>query len=79
MKKRLSCMILSLVLVLSLAVPAAFAANGDTYDAAKAYRGGDTVIYNGVEYTAKWYTQGEIPGEGFSAWERTRLTDADLK
>jgi len=41
-----------------------------TWDAAATYVGGDTVIYNGVEYTAKWWTQGERPDLG-GPWEAT--------
>lgn len=42
---------------------------GDTtWDEAAIYVGGDTVIYNGVEYTAKWWTQGNRPDLG-GPWE----------
>ena len=34
------------------------------------YVGGDKVTYNGVEYTAKWWTQGERPDLG-GPWEAT--------
>ena len=51
--------------------------NGDTttpptgdWDASVAYVGGDVVTYNGVEYKAKWWTQGERPDLG-GAWEAT--------
>lgn len=30
----------------------------------KVYVGGDVACYNGVSYTAKWWTQGETPGAG---------------
>ncbi|WP_425501859.1 lytic polysaccharide monooxygenase [Paraliobacillus salinarum] len=33
------------------------------WDATKAYLGGDEVTYNGNTYRAKWWTQGEVPGE----------------
>ncbi|WP_028865239.1 glycosyl hydrolase family 18 protein, partial [Psychromonas aquimarina] len=33
-----------------------------TWDADSIYNTGDTVIYNGVTYTAKWWTQGDVPG-----------------
>ncbi|WP_413113205.1 glycosyl hydrolase family 18 protein [Thaumasiovibrio sp. DFM-14] len=33
-----------------------------TWDPSKVYTAGDTVVHNGVEYTAKWWTQGEEPG-----------------
>ncbi|KLE17556.1 glycosyl hydrolase family 18 protein [Clostridium sp. C8] len=33
-----------------------------TYSPTKAYVAGDVVMYNGVKYRAKWWTQGETPG-----------------
>ncbi|PSU50676.1 chitinase, partial [Photobacterium aphoticum] len=33
------------------------------------YLAGDTVIYDGQTYTAKWWVQGQRPGES-AAWER---------
>ena len=43
--------------------------NGDTttpptgdWDTSVAYVGGYVVTYNGVEYKAKWWTQGNEPG-----------------
>ncbi|WP_087024569.1 glycosyl hydrolase family 18 protein [Thaumasiovibrio subtropicus] len=35
---------------------------GNAWDASKVYNSGDTVVYNGIEYKAKWWTQGEEPG-----------------
>ncbi|OAN11532.1 chitinase [Photobacterium jeanii] len=35
---------------------------GTTWDPNKVYLAGDTVTYNGVKYTAKWWTKGEQPG-----------------
>ncbi|XHF83365.1 glycosyl hydrolase family 18 protein [Vibrio sp. HN007] len=32
------------------------------WDAATPYKTGTTVVHNGVEYTAKWWTEGEEPG-----------------
>lgn len=32
------------------------------WSAAKVYRAGDRVLYEGLPYQAKWYTQGEVPG-----------------
>jgi chitinase len=32
------------------------------WTAAKIYIGGDRVLYNGVGYQAKWWTQGDVPG-----------------
>ena len=34
---------------------------GDTWDANKVYVGGNTVIYNGQKFSAKWWTQGDKP------------------
>lgn len=38
------------------------------WDKSKVYVAGDTVIYNGVEYTAKWWTCGDIP-DSSDAWK----------
>ncbi|KPH95671.1 chitinase [Pseudoalteromonas porphyrae] len=43
---------------------------GDTWDASKVYTGGDTVVFNGVTYKAKWWTQGNRPDLG-GVWEAT--------
>lgn len=43
----------------------------NTYDPTKTYNTGDIVIYNGVTYRCKWWTQGEIPGSNqWGAWEK---------
>lgn len=34
----------------------------DTWNKSKTYTNGDKVIFNGVEYTAKWWTRGDTPG-----------------
>lgn len=34
-----------------------------TWNSNQVYVGGDTVVYNGVEYTAKWWTRGETPSK----------------
>ncbi|MBB1423176.1 chitinase [Pseudoalteromonas sp. SG43-7] len=48
---------------------------GDTWDVSKVYVGGDTVVYNGVTYKAKWWTQGNRPDLG-GVWEAiTQPTD----
>ncbi|MGF1701145.1 glycosyl hydrolase family 18 protein [Photobacterium makurazakiensis] len=39
-----------------------------TWDADTIYNTGDTVVFDGVQYTAKWWTKGEQPGTS-SAWE----------
>ncbi|WP_195263910.1 glycosyl hydrolase family 18 protein [Clostridium sp. 1001275B_160808_H3] len=42
-----------------------------TYSPTKAYVAGDVVMYNGVKYRAKWWTQGETPGANqWGAWEK---------
>ncbi|MCW8328612.1 glycosyl hydrolase family 18 protein [Photobacterium sp. SDRW27] len=38
-----------------------------TWDPNKVYNTGDSVTYNGVKYTAKWWTKGEQPGSS-SVW-----------
>lgn len=44
------------------------------WDSAKVYLGGDMVSYNGREYKAKWWTQGETPGES-DVWEFVPASD----
>ncbi|MDD1792350.1 glycosyl hydrolase family 18 protein [Enterovibrio sp. ZSDZ42] len=39
-----------------------------SWDKDTIYNTGDKVTYNGVEYTAKWWTKGETPGSS-SVWE----------
>lgn len=39
-----------------------------TWNKDSVYNTGDTVVYNGVEYTAKWWTQGDVPGTA-DVWE----------
>ena len=41
---------------------------GDTYVSGKAYHRGDTVVFNGKTYRAKWWTRGENP-ETSQVWE----------
>ena len=41
---------------------------GDTYVSDKAYHRGDTVVFNGKTYKAKWWTRGENP-ETSQVWE----------
>ncbi|MEO2279606.1 glycosyl hydrolase family 18 protein [Pseudoalteromonas pernae] len=41
---------------------------GDTWDAAAIYVGGDTVIYGGLQYKAKWWSQDDQPDLG-GPWE----------
>ncbi|MFA0414425.1 glycosyl hydrolase family 18 protein [Vibrio renipiscarius] len=41
---------------------------GNTWNKDQVYVGGDIVIYNGVEYTAKWWTKGDEPGKS-DVWQ----------
>ncbi|KAF9413407.1 hypothetical protein BGZ94_000751, partial [Podila epigama] len=38
------------------------------WNAGTAYGGGSTVSYNGRTYTAKWWTQGDVPSASGSPW-----------
>jgi len=43
-----------------------------TWSATTIYTGGEVVVYNGENYKAKWWTQGNIPGtEQWGPWELT--------
>ncbi|WP_105903783.1 lytic polysaccharide monooxygenase [Vibrio gangliei] len=42
--------------------------NETTWDASTAYNTGDTVIYAGITYTAKWWTQGDQP-DSSNVWQ----------
>lgn len=44
----------------------------DTWDREAVYVGGDEVIYGGKIYRAKWWTQGETPGQA-DVWEDTLI------
>lgn len=48
----------------------------DTYDPSKVYLEGDTVIYKGVKYTARWWTQGEAPDKS-QVWEKEAIFNED--
>ena len=50
--------------------------SGNTWNKDQVYVGGDTVIYNGVTYTAKWWTQGDVPGAS-DVWQEK--DDGSLK
>ena len=80
MRKKFFVLLLSLVLLLVM-TPCVFAEGTDTvpnaYSASETYKSGDTVLYNGIAYTAKWYTQGSTPGEAGSAWARVPEYNAD--
>ncbi|MCQ1059746.1 glycosyl hydrolase family 18 protein [Photobacterium sp. ZSDE20] len=53
---------------IAVTVQADSTAGQTTWDQNKVYNTGDTVLFNGVKYTAKWWTKGEEPGNS-SAWE----------
>jgi chitinase len=40
-----------------------------TWNAGSVYVGGNTVSYNGIQYTAKWWTQGEQPDTHSGQWD----------
>lgn len=44
------------------------------WDPNQAYDYGDTVCYQGVEYTAQWWTSGEVPGEA-DVWEKAETIE----
>ncbi|WP_312575610.1 immunoglobulin-like domain-containing protein, partial [Clostridium sp.] len=48
----------------------------DNFDPNKIYLEGDTVIYKGEKYTAKWWTQGGVP-ENNPAWEKEVIPNED--
>ncbi|WP_374707679.1 carbohydrate-binding protein [Clostridium sp. LY3-2] len=48
----------------------------DTYDASKIYNTGDTVVYKGITYKAKWWTKGETPGTS-AVWEQVVTPNED--
>lgn len=49
-----------------------------TWKADAIYTGGDTVLYNGVEYKAKWWTQGDRPDLG-GPWEEVIPNDGQIR
>lgn len=51
-------------------------AAADSWDAAAVYVGGDTVSYAGRRYRAKWWTQGEQPGNS-DVWEDLGILDGE--
>ncbi|WP_283591405.1 glycosyl hydrolase family 18 protein [Clostridium butanoliproducens] len=48
----------------------------DNFDPNKIYQEGDTVIYKGERYKAKWWTQGGVP-ENNPAWEKEVIPNED--
>ena len=61
---------LGLVTFASSAAPAQAATNcAAAWNSSVAYTGGEQVSYNGDNWTAKWWTQGDIPGDnGQDVW-----------
>lgn len=49
-----------------------------TWDKNSVYVGGDIVSYNGQQYKAKWWTQGETPGSS-DVWERLGTVSGEPK
>lgn len=47
-----------------------------TWEAGKVYNGGETVSYNGQQYRARWWTQGEAPGTN-DVWESLGTVDGE--
>lgn len=48
----------------------------DTYDPNKIYLAGDSVIFKGEKYIAKWWIKGEFPDKS-QAWEKVITTNED--
>ncbi len=49
-----------------------------TWDATKVYNTGDTVLFNDVEYKAKWWTKGNSPDLG-GPWEEVIPDDGQIR
>jgi chitinase len=49
-----------------------------TWSATKIYNTGDKVLFNGVEYRAKWWTQGNQPDQG-DPWEMVVPNDGQVR
>lgn len=79
MKKKVLSFMLCIAMIVSVFIPSgySFAESGDTYNADTIYYAGNTVVYNGITYTAKWYTRGDTPGEFGSPWERAAEYDSN--
>jgi len=50
--------------------------NNDTYNVNKAYKKGEVVSYNGIEYKAKWWTKGSYPNN-HKDWEEVTTVYED--
>ena len=51
---------------------------GTTWDSGKIYNTGDTVMFNGVEYKANWWTTGEQPDQS-GAWSEVIPDDGTVR
>ena len=51
--------------------------SGNLWDSAAVYVGGNSVVYNGNTYEAKWWTQGENPGLS-GEWGVWKLTNGNI-
>ncbi|WP_410497824.1 glycosyl hydrolase family 18 protein [Chitinibacter sp. S2-10] len=61
--------------VVAFASSAAFAA--PAWNSTTVYTGGEVVTYQGTDYKAKWWTQGNVPGaEQWGPWEAQTATSA---
>lgn len=54
------------------------APSSGTWDRNAVYVGGDIVSYNGKQYRAKWWTQGETPGSS-DVWENLGIVSGEAK
>lgn len=55
-------------------IPSGTETSVKAWDSSAVYTGGDTVSYQGRRYRAKWWTQGEKPGDS-DVWEDMGITD----
>ena len=51
--------------------------SGNGWDSAAVYLGGNRVVYNGNTYEAKWWTQGENPGQS-GQWGVWKLVNGNI-
>ena len=60
----------NIALALPLADSSQVSSTAPVWSPESVYTGGDTIAYNGKLYRAKWWTQGETPGQA-DVWEDT--------
>ena len=58
----------------SFVVDVTLPSDDGTWRVDQVYVAGDRVVYEGVEYEAKWWTQGEVPGAS-AVWKRITPSD----